>query len=355
MRCLVLDTETTAKWPSEGQIIELAWCVWDLYKNEITETYQTLFHAESNPAYHINKIPENWLRGTPKENLGKAGKDLYDVAKRVDCVIAHNVPFDRNWVHSVWGGVLTDQTEELLTWACSCSQIKFPNWKRKSRKLTTIAEKLGVSVKNAHRALDDCLLLVETLKFIPDLYQQLIQILDRNKKSMEKNYTPKYWREKHQEHTANWEEWRQKMRKTEAWVERKKRRTLLANLMSCYQDVSTSNLMLANIAKTMCLKGLLDKNYLLNQEMADQDRTEEEATSLLCTLLGAGQAMKGYQIPAKDLGIMASAIKLSAFVNQGFVKEGNSVWHYLNTLFRQATGGKSLDNYLEGFYNEIYY
>jgi DNA polymerase-3 subunit epsilon len=87
-----------------------------------------------------------------------------------DAVVAHNAEFDKQWMT----GIGLDKLDKMK-WICSCVDFTWPNMKMGAKKLTDIAIFRGIPVIGAHRALADCLLLVDCFNSLSDLPARLAE------------------------------------------------------------------------------------------------------------------------------------------------------------------------------------
>lgn len=170
-RILVLDTETTGFSPSSAQMIEVAASMFcTLTKTTLASVQFLIPTDEGNPQESVNHISDAALRQPVVPGMIDCFLEMY---ASCDCVIAHNVSFDRPFVMKQWP-TLPDKP-----WICSLKQLTFPN-ATKSLKLNHLAVDHGISPVDAHRALGDVIVLVRLLSLVKDLDSQISQILDPN-------------------------------------------------------------------------------------------------------------------------------------------------------------------------------
>lgn len=148
---LILDTETTAVGP-EAKVIEVGVILWSVRHATRLNAYSSLIYGTSNPAVHVNGIPESALaEGADEESVWAR---LSGWLERADAIIAHQSDFDRRFPPSGW--------DQGKPWICSMTDIEWPYSRKK--KLVDIVLDHGLGVARAHRALTDCELIERTLE-----------------------------------------------------------------------------------------------------------------------------------------------------------------------------------------------
>src|SRR4051812_1531000 len=169
MNILVTDTETTGLPSADGKavMIEVAGILYNVETQSELAMASTLVYSPDNAAEHINGIkPETLALMQPPDlqnAMGKAYQVLWDKA---DYALAHNAAFDRYFLDPIFG------KKKPAIWRCSKNDLKFPKAKN-ARSLAYLAVDHGVWPFAAHRALNDCLTLVQLLKLIPNLSEQM--------------------------------------------------------------------------------------------------------------------------------------------------------------------------------------
>lgn len=163
MKLLVLDTETTGVDPAHDRVIEIAAAIYDTTHKTVLWQLASLVPegAVTNPAEHINGISVDAL---------KAARGFYDPFEEIDhyaalcdVIIAHNAAFDRRMTE---GALHTTKP-----WICSQRHLTFP--KGKGGKLTHLAADHGILVTGAHRAMADVMMIVELLRRLDDIEEQV--------------------------------------------------------------------------------------------------------------------------------------------------------------------------------------
>jgi DNA polymerase-3 subunit epsilon len=169
---LILDTETTALSPAEGQCIEVGAILFHVAQRAVLAQVSFLLPAASNPAAHVNgiapaitQLPQPWEVGL---------QCFVAMLESADAVLAHNAAFDRQWFGH---GALPAITKP---WICSMEDIRWPAelHLRASPSVRDLALAYGVPVWAAHRALTDCIYLVQVLERCRDLEQLLVAALE---------------------------------------------------------------------------------------------------------------------------------------------------------------------------------
>jgi DNA polymerase-3 subunit epsilon len=167
-RLLILDTETTALCPAEGQVIELGAVLFHVPSRAVLGQVSFLLPATSNPAEAINGIPAA-VSQLPQP--WQAGLVCFEaMLATADVLLAHNAAFDRQWFGH---GALP-----LLAkpWICSMEDIRWPQERhlRATPSVRDLALAYGVPVWAAHRALTDCIYLAQVFERCPEL-EMLLQ------------------------------------------------------------------------------------------------------------------------------------------------------------------------------------
>jgi DNA polymerase-3 subunit epsilon len=162
-RLLILDTETTALSPAEGQCIEVGAVLFHVPSRSVLSQISFLLPAPSNAAEAINgitaavtRLPQPW----------QAGLACFEaMVESADALLAHNAAFDRQWFGH---GPLPFLGKP---WICSMDDIRWPPERRlrNTPSVTDLALAYGVPVWAAHRALTDCIYLAQVLERCSDL------------------------------------------------------------------------------------------------------------------------------------------------------------------------------------------
>lgn len=165
---VVFDLETTGLDGNKDDIIEIGAC--KIINGKITETFSTLV----NPNKHIpkdatdtNHITDDMVKDAPTINY--VMPDFYKFCYG-STLVGQNVAFDISFIHTISKKLSYQFDHELMDTLPMAKEL-LPGLK--NYKLGTIAEKLGVSLENAHRALDDT---VATAKIFIKLMQKKLNL-----------------------------------------------------------------------------------------------------------------------------------------------------------------------------------
>ncbi|MFM7085546.1 MAG: 3'-5' exonuclease [Cyanobium sp.] len=168
-RLLILDTETTALSPSQGQCIEVGAVLFDVASRSPLMQVSFLLPCDHNPAQHVNGIPAAVSR---LQQPWQSGLHCFlDMVASAEALLAHNVGFDRQW----FGTELLPALDK--PWICSMEDIRWPADRhlRATPSVRDLALAYGVPVWEAHRALTDCIYLVQVFQRCHDL-ETLLQV-----------------------------------------------------------------------------------------------------------------------------------------------------------------------------------
>lgn len=163
---LILDTETTGTDPQKDRIIEVGYVLWSVQYRTMLEVYSGLLPSPDNAAEKINAIPTEALRN---DALCVPWDTLEHASNRADAVVAHNAAFDKSFM---------DADDRISVrgqpWICTIEDFQWPH-EPESKSLISIALSMGVGVVSAHRAVNDCLLLVRMLERLGDAAPALLE------------------------------------------------------------------------------------------------------------------------------------------------------------------------------------
>ncbi len=157
-RLLVLDTETTALSVEHGQCIEVGAVLFHVPTRAVLLQVSFLLPCPSNPAEAINGIPAPVSRLSQPWQAGLACFEAMVAA--ADALVAHNVAFDRQWFGQAPLPTLSKP------WICSMEDIRWPADRqlRATPSVRDLALAYGIPVWAAHRALTDCIYLVQVFE-----------------------------------------------------------------------------------------------------------------------------------------------------------------------------------------------
>jgi DNA polymerase III subunit epsilon len=162
-RLLVLDTETTALSREQGQCIEVGAVLFHVPSRAVLMQVSFLLPCPSNPAEAINGIPAPVSRLSQPWQAGLACFEA--MVEAADAVVAHNVSFDRQWFGQ---GPLPALSKP---WICSMEDMRWPAERklRATPSVRDLALAYGIPVWAAHRALTDCIYLIQVFERCTDL------------------------------------------------------------------------------------------------------------------------------------------------------------------------------------------
>lgn len=175
MYLLVLDTETTGLVKESTSLIEVACALF------CTNTKSTLASLQfvipsciHNEASEINGITDEELESAKELYKDNELWETFDstfrsMMQRCDYVVAHNIKFDKYFIDKRY-------SDTGKQWICTYADIQFPKTRR-SLCLTHIAVDHGIIPTNVHRALGDVITLVELLKVVPNLENQIQKVI----------------------------------------------------------------------------------------------------------------------------------------------------------------------------------
>lgn len=146
----IVDVETTGLDPEKDDLIEIAVAEFDTKLGFVDVWSGLVTHGKATTgAFEIH--------GITHDLIGMYGNQIDPIGECMDCLVAHNAEFDRQWVH------LSHETP----WACTMDM----EWPRKSpnKSLTALALAHGVGVVSAHRAVSDVLTLVHVFERAKEL------------------------------------------------------------------------------------------------------------------------------------------------------------------------------------------
>ncbi len=147
----VLDVETTGLDPRVDRIIEIA--IVHMQGGLVTERYQTLVNPEQDVPDEVQKL--TGIEPSQLTSAPRFAEIAGEVARRLEgrVFVAYNLAFDRAFV-----------TEELTRTAHDLPSRRFVDplvFVRElhkndgSKRLSVVAERLGIALASAHRAADD--------------------------------------------------------------------------------------------------------------------------------------------------------------------------------------------------------
>ena len=167
-RLLILDTETTGLDPQRDHCIEVGAVLFDVAHRAVLSQISFLLPCDDNPARAVNGIDPAVTR--LDQPWSQALQCFEAMVAAADLVVAHNAAFDRQWFGHGHLPVIS------RPWLCSMEDLRWPAEKRlrSNPSVRDLALAYGVPVWAAHRALTDCLYIVQVFERCPEL-EQLLQ------------------------------------------------------------------------------------------------------------------------------------------------------------------------------------
>src|SRR6267154_2654884 len=163
---LIIDTETTGLDPSKGNVIEIAGIFYNIPTRSILSQVSTLYRADENPAYEINRIEVKALQSISESMNRYSETLLVNMMYECDAIVAHNAEFDKKWIETI---INFQQISRDKKWICTKNDVIWPIRKGIPLNLIHICADLGVPIVHTHRALDDCLLLLSAIESVDDI------------------------------------------------------------------------------------------------------------------------------------------------------------------------------------------
>lgn len=164
----IIDCETTGLDPGKHCVIEVAAVIYDLVRMSILETYSSLIYqadvkAHGNPAEHVNGISPALLAGAPSQEV--VWGRLWTTVMDVGVFVAHRASFDRSFFPRT--------VREARPWACTKFGVWWPAGHYADSLLPLVNShraQCGMpETTQRHRALGDCLLIVDLFERARDL------------------------------------------------------------------------------------------------------------------------------------------------------------------------------------------
>jgi DNA polymerase III epsilon subunit-like protein len=170
MIVVVFDTETTglpyhddAKPETQPRIIEVGALLYDTRREEVVDTLELLINPQQKLEAVITKIT-----GLTDEDLAdkptfaEVEPRLREFFARAECVVAHNLPFDKMMMSLALGRMGLD----INNWAWPRLEIctvqeHAEAWGRRPKLLELFERYVGRPLDQKHRALDDVRALLE--------------------------------------------------------------------------------------------------------------------------------------------------------------------------------------------------
>ena len=169
---LILDTETTGLEPVSAQCIEVGAVLFHVPSRSVLSQVSFLLPTAANPAEHVNGIAAEVTRLSQPWQAGL--QHFLALLAGADAVLAHNAAFDAKWFG------LGQLPPIDKPWICSMDDIEWLPQRhlRPAPSVRDLALAYGVPVWAAHRALTDCIYLVQVLERCADLEDLLAAAME---------------------------------------------------------------------------------------------------------------------------------------------------------------------------------
>ena len=175
MILLVLDTETDGINTASCRCWEIAGVLYDTETKQVLRAWSSLIKTDEKLPKAIQQLsridPESLQHGV---DIEEAVATLQRLEAKADFTVAHNVDFDRP--------ILERLGFRAKRWICTVNDVPYPEGI--SKKLTYLAVEHGIPViaANAHRALDDVMLLIQIIR--QHDFSQIIQYSEAKSKRL---------------------------------------------------------------------------------------------------------------------------------------------------------------------------
>lgn len=176
---LILDTETGGLDARVHSLLEIGMVLYNVPHRTILMKGSSLIPADYNAAMGINNIDTHWCNKISSVQMMVFLDYVAINLSLADLVIAHNSDFDRRFIEM---NPQLHTPSKSANWACSRKDIKWPSIQ--SLKLQEIARHYGVDYTKAHRASDDCEILLECLLNLEDFEHQVEGIYHKKARSL---------------------------------------------------------------------------------------------------------------------------------------------------------------------------
>lgn len=159
MIIMVVDVETSTGAiidPLVDELCELGFVIANYHSKTILTQFSQLYKVNnwSKEAAAIHKIPEDVCQhqGNDPSSIAKLDK-LFNF--KIDYIIAHNAAYDKTVLSRYWPWI------SKQNWICSQQDFTHDSINVTSKRLNHIASDYGIIMPGAHRALRDCLVVLE--------------------------------------------------------------------------------------------------------------------------------------------------------------------------------------------------
>lgn len=166
---LVIDVETQGLNPKKHKTIEIGAVLYNIPHRTILQQFATLFPCDENPVENINGIKA----AATKATMDRHYWDLHflTMINSSQAIVAHNAQFDKGFIAEMEINIVTP-------WICTKNDFEWPVALPRKR-LMDVCEAMGIKYDKAHRALADCLLIIDCFDKIEDLESRLQEALSK--------------------------------------------------------------------------------------------------------------------------------------------------------------------------------
>lgn len=167
---VIIDTETTGLSVEKGaKLIEIGAVLYSVKHRTVLQTISTLVPCETNEAQDINGISAEASR-LPMVEKPITDLVLLDMVAHADAIVMHNAKFDISFLKLYY--------PQLLTKPIICTKDDY-RWSKilYRKRLMDICEAYEVEYNEAHRAINDCLLLAACFSHEIGLQQRMFDAM----------------------------------------------------------------------------------------------------------------------------------------------------------------------------------
>ncbi len=166
---LVIDVETTGLDATRHKCIEVAAVLFNVPHRAILQQFSTLFPCDENPVEDINGIKPAATQATFSCHYWDV--HFMTMVHSAQAIIAHNAQFDKKFIDEF-------KLNISVPWICTKNDFAWPvNLPRK--RLQDVCEAMGIAYDRAHRALTDCMFIVDCFNKVEDLESRLENALSK--------------------------------------------------------------------------------------------------------------------------------------------------------------------------------
>ena len=166
---LVLDIESTGLDAKKHKCIEVGAVLFNIPHRTILQQFSTLFPCDENPVEDINNIKPAATQATYSHHYWDV--HFMTMVHSSQAIVAHNAQFDKKFIDEFNLNILSP-------WICTKNDFEWPvNLPRK--RLQDVCEAMGISYDKSHRALADCMFIIDCFGKLDDLESRLQLALEK--------------------------------------------------------------------------------------------------------------------------------------------------------------------------------